>query len=601
MGHTKHEKKMIVEQTLAAVRQGASVNSCAAQAGVAPATLGRWIKAYENGGLGGLERKSGSGRVSQFALTKDQEQALKRYVLETDSRHLSIRLFADDPRCPDDLREYILERAFAGKDYAPSLYRAAHVTEEARAKFRGNKAWTYAGKLSRRGTHEVMPDGTEREIEPGDWWEFDDMSWNQPFWFEVPAGTGTRDGKADRCAEKYGCSLGRQSLMAMDLRSGKWLGLELIGRSRDAYRSEDILRFMRRLFEEYGKPRRGVRLERGIWRSKALRGEKVQLDEEETALVGGLQEMGLEVSYAYTSGQKGNIESGFDHLQSIAGTLHARNIGRVRGEMEADTKAMLQTKRGQMHPRDAGFPYITDFLTMATECLVFANGELKQGRIQSGIPDEVWSRAVSAGPLDGLRAEDYPVFFPERRELTITRGTVETKVDGQPLWFSNPEIFAVLGTGYRVVVAFDPGEPTAGCAVYNRETGARAHQGHLPGQLICLAEYDEAGPQFGGDGSALGIERRKAFKNAVAAAYSGTGIFGRRKVRAIEARDGRGNVARQISGPGVQDQIKTPQDGEGNADDAFPVVSTPRPSSAQRAGRGGLDPAIAALMEEDDF
>ena len=611
MPHTPQAMKVIVETALGQMRKGAKLRGCAEAAGVAPATLKRWIDRYQEAGRDGLGRRKGSGRRSQLALDDAETAALRRYVLETGSMHLGIRMFAEDPRCPDHVRDYVLARTVDGADYAPALYRAARITPEARAKYLGKKAWTYAGKLSRRGTFEVMPDGSKREIEPGDWWEFDDMSWNQPFWFEVPQGVSTRDGKADALLEKFGVTLGRQSLMAQDLRSGKWLGVELIGRPRDAYRAEDILRFMRRLFDEYGMPRRGIRLERGVWKSRAITGQSLASmgEDEQEKLLGGIAELGLEVVYAWTSRQKGGIEGGFDHVQSVAGLLHARNIGRVRGEMEADTAAMLKVKRGQMHPRDAGFPSIWDFRDQAASVLTWLNAEPKHGRIQRGVPDETWQAAIQAEPLAPVPADKYHVFLPERRELTIRGGTVETTVQGQPLWFSNPDLMARLGTGYRVAVAFDPGDPRAGAAVFNDETGNRAHLGHRPGEYLGHADYDEAGPQFGGTGDDLGIQRRKAFAGAVAAAYAGTGIFGRRAVRAITARDGRGNAAEiRQDGRGlasqVEPQTESPRLRDGLREPETPLRdrSEPRSPARDRGGLGGrmVDPAMAAMMEDDD-
>ena len=94
------------------------------------------------------------------------------------------------------------------------------------------------------------------------------MSVNFPFWFESPfRDRQTRRTMASASAGNRFC--------AMDIASGKWLGFELIGRPRDAYRAEDILRFLRRLFTEYGMMRRGPPVERGIWQSKRLTGYTV--------------------------------------------------------------------------------------------------------------------------------------------------------------------------------------------------------------------------------------------------------------------------------------------------------------------------------------
>jgi hypothetical protein len=142
------------------------------------------------------------------------------------------------------------------------------VTKAVHYKFSGPKRYRLNAMTTLRGMFEEMADGSRREIEPGDWRVMDDMSVNYPFWFDNPFGS-------DKLAKAHGVGIGRQSLCAMDLASCKWLGFVLIGRPRDAYRAEDILRFCRRLFQEYGLPRRGLRLERGIWQAKKIQGHEV--------------------------------------------------------------------------------------------------------------------------------------------------------------------------------------------------------------------------------------------------------------------------------------------------------------------------------------
>ena len=203
-----------------------------------------------------------------------------------------------------------------------------NVTPQVKDKFRGPRRFELNGITTHRSMDEQLESGELRAIQPGDWWEMDDMSVNLPFWFESPFGT-------DRLAERHGVGLGRQSLCAMDIASGKWLGFELIGRPRDAYRAEDILRFLRRLFTEYGTPRRGLRLERGIWQSKRLTGyavtdggaaeEEVQrpgMDEpERERIVGGIEALGIRVQYVHSPKAKGFIESGFNFLQAVMSAI----------------------------------------------------------------------------------------------------------------------------------------------------------------------------------------------------------------------------------------------------------------------------------------
>jgi hypothetical protein len=222
------------------------------------------------------------------------------------------------------------------------LRRAAFVSPEVKAMHRGEKNFQSIGFINLRDMTELMPDGTRRPIKAGDWFEFDDMSMNQPFRYPLPPDAKTRQGTADRLAQKYGYGIGRQSLWCIDVASGKYLGFEFIGRARDAYRAEDILRFMRKIFMTWGMPRRGVRLERGVWKSRRIQGVEIdmpgidqedrsemlgeyvhpEMDEaERKVIVGGLQQLHLEVVYCWSSHQKGLIESSFDHLQSLMNVM----------------------------------------------------------------------------------------------------------------------------------------------------------------------------------------------------------------------------------------------------------------------------------------
>jgi len=305
-----------------------------------------WRRAYAAGGLQALDDRKSTGRPPiSAALSTEAIAKVRELVLKTDSVKLAYEIFANDPLCPDSVRDSIQSPKSSGHHIALSLRRAACITPEVKALHRGEKTFDSMGFVNLRDMTELMPDGTRRPIMAGDWWELDDMSMNQPFRYALAPDSKTRQGTADRLAQRYGCGIGRQSLWAMDVASGKFLGFELIGRARDAYRAEDILRFLRKLFTSWGLPRRGLRLERGVWKSRRIRGVEIdmsgweQADKEDYAeviqdyehpemeeterkvIVGGLQKLGLEIVYCWNSHQKGLIESSFDHLQSLMNVM----------------------------------------------------------------------------------------------------------------------------------------------------------------------------------------------------------------------------------------------------------------------------------------
>ena len=80
--------------------------------------------------------------------------------------------------------------------------------------------------------------------------------------------------------------------------------------------------------------------------------------------------------------------------------------------------------------------------------------------------------------------------MPVKCKTEIREGHVKKIVDGIHYRFEMPEIFAGLGTGYRVLIAFDPGDPAAGCHIYNLETGSRNVNVWPEGHYIGLAKHN---------------------------------------------------------------------------------------------------------------
>lgn len=299
--------------------QGKTQRKAAASLGISAAKASRLLAAWREGGEAALMPKYGNcGRPSYASLATETDRlAIQRLALKCDSESFAYQIWADNPECSEALRAVILRERKSRHNLAPSLRQLAHVTPEVKALHRGEKAFQAAGFTVMRDGYERLPDGSMREVQPGDWWEMDDMSVNQPFWWEYTGGDSD-------LSQRQGAAIGRQSLFALDVASGKWLGFELVGRPRDAYRASDILRFLRRLFEDHGLPRRGLRLERGTWASRTIAGDagpakrKIpeMADAEKQLLVGGLGQLGLLIEWCNQSNHKGAIEGGFDHLQT---------------------------------------------------------------------------------------------------------------------------------------------------------------------------------------------------------------------------------------------------------------------------------------------
>jgi hypothetical protein len=514
--------------------------------GVSAGAVRRWRRAYAESGAPGLEPDKTSGRRAWGDYLSDEAKGwIKRKVVMCGSVALAYKWFRDDPLCPDELRAFLLR--WDGVSGLPvSLRRAANVTPDLIEQYRGPQAAGHAGIKARHGDFVVLPDGTQRDLMAGDIFLSDDMSINFYFWFELPEGERkTRAGRGDKLAEKYGVAIGRQGLYTIDAR-GKWLGATLVGCAKDAYTSADVLRHFKAVTTEFGCPRLEWVLEKGVWKAKTISGERPLDGEERAAITGGLSSLGFEANHVHTSEGKALVEGPFNPFQAIMALAEDMpNIGRIRGEMEREAKLINRVQHGVIHPQKAGLLHINEMSEVVRQVMVWWNSNRKNGKIQKGIPDERWLADVSREPLARVPREKVGIFMPLKHETQLRQGHAEKKMGGDIFRFCDPEIFGRLGTGYRVLIAFDPSDPHAGAEVYNRETGARNEWGYGPEEWICHAEFTADLPLFGySDAADDWKSRRKAHQRAFQSAYCGTGLFGKRGRKELDQRDGRGNAAR---------------------------------------------------------
>ncbi len=551
MAYDSHTRVEACRQATELLAGGLSLKKAAAQVGIPEGTLERWLRAWKSGGAEAMESDySGVGRRAVAeCLDADSVAFIRRKAAMCGSMALTYHFFVDDPACPEALREYLIPKLTSGKPLSLplSLRRAAQVTPELAAARLGPRELLHAGFKSRHTDMVIDPlTGQERKLLAGDIYLSDDMSTNHPFWFHLPDGEReTRAHRGDRLAEKFGVAVGRQGLYTNDAR-GKWLGAELIGRPTDAYTSADVLRHFRRILAEFGLPRIAWILEKGVWMARTVDGRmSVVIDDQaRQTTVAGLSTLGFQVVHVHTSEGKALIEGAFAHLQSVLDLLEIPTVGRHRGEMERIEKIMRRVQSGVIHPADAGLPYIGDQVQNIHKAQVFCNGKFKHGRIQNGVPDEVWAHDVQAHPLRALEPEHMGVFMPVKFQTVIRQGCVDKTLDGVLYRFTAPD-FARLGTGYRLAVAFDPGEPQAGAEIYNLETGSRNVDGHKPNAWICHAAHEAALPLFGYTPEVAASQaRRKAHRRAFESAYAGTGLLGKKAGRAIERREADGRLAR---------------------------------------------------------
>ena len=620
-----------IRQVEELMRGGCSANSACAQIGIDAATFSRWRRRYNAGGrtLQALLPKHRGPRHHVPVMLDEPKFAMKLSELylstlgascdqaatgrRTGKVATTLWLFAEEPECPPALAERL--RAGAQPEFLVKYLK--RVTPELEARIRGPKHAQLSGGRSQRDMTFRITDGPQKgqraHVMAGTLWEFDDMSVNQPFWCEQAGTVSERvsepvseTGSTHPLTHSPTHTISRQGLYARDVRSGRWLGVELIARPREAYRAADILRFFRRLFEIYGVPRR-IRLEKSVWASRTIKGVKIRKDElhespEETFdrpamteqdkqfLQDGLGAIGVQVQYAQHAHIK-TIEGAFNLLQTVIATRTREfvNIGRHAGEFEHGAKAMRRVRGESHHPRDVGFPHIDVMADRVDEACALVNSRPAR-RLQGRTPDAVWTDETGSHPLTPLDPEHLHVFLADLREGTVMGGAVWPAVDGRKIEFRHTSLIQ-LGTGYRVFVRFDETEPTLGAAIYSREQGTRAHEGHRPGQLICLADYIVPAPQANltaaeaaglptesvrqlyGEGAVdTGARGRKAGDAQVRTAFRAAPMPGQPRAKASTIRDGKGNVAsveRSAPGTGKGEREK------GRAGEISAEISTP--------------------------
>jgi hypothetical protein len=592
----RNRRKRIIdtfEQLTRSVDQGGlgmSKSAAAKHIGEAYTNIWRYQKAFHELGEDGLmPDTANSGRTSAFEAVLLNE-AFRTKLIElylatigasggnvtvgrrTAKMATALTAMADEPECPALLADKLRQGKFP-----ICLQRfLKRITPEQEARLRGPKHFQLQGLVSRRDLTLRFPDGSRAEMPAGFKWVFDDMSSNQPFWLQL-------NGEF---------LFSRQGLYGIDHRALRWLGKMLVARPREAYRAEDILRFLRQLFAAYGGKPDVIVFERGVWHARKIRGfkltetgavmddefERPEMSEEaRTNLKSGLEALGVTVIFA-TSAHGKIIETCFNHLQDIL-AIKARqfvNIGRHAGEFETGAKRLRQVRAGSQEPARLGFAPMNELSDCIDSAFTHINGKINS---RKEVPDEIFFRGLETRPLSPLVPEDNAVFMTDMRKVTIKGGLVSVDVDGVPHDF-RAEWMAELGTGYRVFVKLDPMNPALGAAIYNREPVENPKNRQLGdysdpetrnskpfgvGDFIGFAPWEIPAPSVDVTGEVRGVVsrpledfypgaidqgdtlRRKQQK-AVATIFSALPRPGQPAIKTVEATDGLGNTVRVEKG-----------------------------------------------------
>lgn len=442
------------------------------------------------------QTKASTGRPRSIEFNEAEGNLAKWYRLSKESVPVAVWFFvrsdqtyegSDElivrPETADALRKYEEEAMHKRTRimFPQSVMRAFHVTQEEIDQFRGKKAWQQSEMIIRRGMFETLEDGTQREILAGDTWELDDYSTNQPYYYHQP-----ETGKITTC---------RQVLAAKDLSAAAWLGFDHIGRERDAYRGEDILRYIERLVRSHGLPRR-LRLERGSWDSSYIHGIKVEGMEKPW---GGLDDL-MEIEHVFKSKGKGIIEGGFNGLQRWLGHT-GLDIGRKRGEFEEAAKRLRQSRNVKTDAKALGFLSQDESSRLHAEAAKVLNSrQMKRKHLNERVaPEDLIAR--QGWNTRELHEDDAWYFMPCKKVRIVKAGHVEVKPDGgwAPIAFTVNGIIDGLHfeNGHKVLIACDPLRPELGARICNADQSSRNRDQFGMGELLMKAApcYGLA-PQF---------------------------------------------------------------------------------------------------------
>lgn len=471
--------------------QGWTVEQVCAATGVPKPTLLRWVAEA------GAEAQPAApiGRKPSHVFSEAEAAALQHLRLKHRSLAIAVSRFLTHEACSRESHDFLsrlLERsAVSGKapSWPPCLRAAAHLPEEIESSFRGAKALTSYAPSIARGAFWIDASGREIELHAHDIWESDDMSVNEPFRHVDPISGETR--------------IGRQILFTSDRQSAAMLGLTLIGRDRDAYRSEDILDHMLDLIDLFGLPRLW-RLERGVWESKGIDGcplddararELGYLGERwEGRRIGGLDHL-FRLEHCYSSNGKGGIESTFNHFQNLSAhdSLH---IGRERGEFEGAARELRRAQAG-MADAQAKFWEASECAARLIECAGEFNNSPKARAMYGGkrlVPNDLLR--ASTLPKRSLPDSERWRFQPRKQLAVVQKGLISVTVDGQKFTWAADGDGIGLDHGHRVVIAFHPQHPERGCTVVEAEFGPRNRDRRPIGEPLFVTMPLELRPQW---------------------------------------------------------------------------------------------------------
>lgn len=449
-----------------ALPAGLSLRQAAIRLRVPVATLSRVAHAVATRGLDGLkDAHHNSGRRPALQLTQEETHTLSALYLRTNrakdagSMRAACKFFALLPETRPELSQAILSQLDLNRlpGFAVQALRPVTATH-----FQALRSPSRLGPNSfsgRRGSFSNDKLHRRRVVEA------DDATLNFPAWIPWPHG-------GDPASDKFGVRLGRwQFLPALEAGwSHAYLGYTLVARPRGAYTADDLRSLIHMVATRHGLPDT-FRFERGTWESNAV--------------VNLLESLGVTLDTVWQSNQKPFIEGGFNKLWTYLSLIDGQ-VGRFRGECEANSRLLQQCRAGRANPKDH-FPSLKQTLAAIDGALAMHNSDtIHSASYGSWIPDLRAKQLQEERPWNPLPADLAYLFSPVVREWTVAKGVVGnqlTLADGLrlPFYFHHDDLWRLNGKPVRL--HFDPGAPEVAATV----TALVDHAGYKPGEVVCVA------------------------------------------------------------------------------------------------------------------
>lgn len=514
-------------------------------------TLDRnWKKFCDSGAISDA-RQNNPGRSPEATLSPEEIAKAKRLFLETGSVTSALRLLATSPDCSEKVADVILRRRSSKHSIPRTIRRQIAVSDATREYFKSPTKMKRRSFVNPRSLTYIDRGGEEKPLTPGDLFERDDMSNNFLCWVPWPWG-------GDPCSDRFGVRVARgQNLLMIDAASLYFTSFNFLVRLRDSYRADDIWQWVRGTYRDIGMPRIGERWERGTWASRKLRGDSEAYIEaghtDELLRLGGMSALGLRVIESQSPTTK-IIENRFNFFQTICGTIPTLQIGRQRGEMERENKLWTAMRQGRRDPREHLLSYeqVSEHIEAK---LHYLNSEPVEGNLYNGIPAQLWQEGIETKPLSRLDESKAFIFARDKHVITATKCHVMVRFTRQDKtrgawWFHHRDLHRY--EGQRMDVYLDHYTPESGATIVHAEGPER-------GRVLGHAEHIEGAPQFalgfqtGEDTAAAdrlcaGLDRRKAFTDAVIAEYRSIVPGGKRGTRQVRFDDGSGRRSEIVTG-----------------------------------------------------